>query len=258
MKYKVALCIRGAVSKIKKGMFTNPSDLYNIGEYVNYKACYISILRHIIEYNKEFYDFDVFLQGWNLDLQDDLCKLYKPKKYLFENNDLYKNEILNKINKTSDFGQCSQSLAIKKSIGLMKEYEKENNITYDVVILYRPDILLWKDMNLKNLLIDSETVYVNAYRNCNGDFHFIMNSHCAEQVVNMYDSIKKGNEPMVHNWIKKYLTKYINKKLLIDNIVPGKDQEVLRKIMDFSISKGYLSINKLYEYGMTKEEILKY
>jgi hypothetical protein len=246
MKQKVALCIRGAVSKTNR-RFTSPSELYKDGKYVNYKACYISIIRHIVNYNTD-YDFDIFIHSWNIDLKEDLCKLYKPKKFLFENNDLYKDEILNKINDNAQFAQCSQSIGIKKSIELMNEYEMEENIIYDIVIIYRPDVLLWKDMDLKKLQINSEYIYVNG--NCNGDFHFIMNSGCAKEFANLYYSIDAGNKPIHHHWIQQYIRNWMNKKLIMDDIKPGRDQEVLRKIKECSISKGHLSIEKLREYGI--------
>ena len=57
----------------------------------------------------------------------------------------------------------------------MEEYSKEKDVKYDLIISYRYDVLLWKDLNLNSYIDLDNTVYVNAHVNCDGDFHFIMN-----------------------------------------------------------------------------------
>ena len=52
----------------------------------------------------------------------------------------------------------------------------------------------------------------------------------------------------MHYWIKNYITKICNKNLIMDKIIPGKNQEVIRKIYEFSIKKGYLS-QEMYDLG---------
>jgi len=130
---------------------------------------------------------------------------------------------------------------MKKSIELKEAYEKKYNITYDRVILYRYDVLLWKPIHLEQY--DYDKIYVNAHHDSNGDFHFIMNQENARQFKYLYDSIRFGNKCSVHFWIKQYVEKYMKKKLYMDDIIPGVHQEVIRKIYDFSINKGYLSID---------------
>jgi hypothetical protein len=52
----------------------------------------------------------------------------------------------------------------------------------------------------------------------------------------------------MHYWIKNYITKICNKNLIMDKIIPGLHQEVIRKIKKFSIDKGYLS-QEMYHTG---------
>jgi hypothetical protein len=244
---KVALCMRGTVSK-KIGPFIRKNDLYESSEYVDYTACYNSIKRHIINTNSE-YSIDIFCQGWNLDLEKDIVSKYNPKKYCFENNANYNEYIYKLSDKETDFNGLSQALSFKKVIELKEEYEKENNINYDIVIIYRYDVLLWKDIMLKDYINLNNTIYVNAHdADGNGDFHFIMNSEKANQFKCLVDSIKFGNRHAEHCWIRNYIIKYMKTNIKPDNIYPGVHQEVIRKIFEFSINKNHLSIDLFNSY----------
>jgi hypothetical protein len=246
-KQKVALCMRGAISKVK-GRFEKSNDLYCNSEYVDYEKCYKSIVKHILLPNIELYDIDIFCHCWNVDLEENITKMYNPCRKSFENNQIYNDEINKKCVTSSDFGGISQALTIKKSIELMEEYELEKNIEYDMVILYRYDIFLWKDMNLSNYNKLNDTIYVNAYADCNGDFHFIMNSAVSKKFKNLYDSVELGNNHILHYWIKNYIQNYMKINICMDNIKAGTHQEVIRQIVECSISRGNLNIEDFNKY----------
>jgi hypothetical protein len=233
---RIAICMRGAISK--KHAFFKKNDLYSADEYVDYQKCYRSILKYIVQPN---HHYDFFLQSWNPELEKELVQLYNPVASSFEDNTKYNDEISAICVKEDDFGGISQALAIKKSIELKEAYEKEHKLTYDRVILYRYDVLLWKDINLETY--DHEKIYVNAHGGGNGDFHFIMNQENARAFKYLYDSIHLGNKYSMHFWIQNYVEKYMKKKLYMDDIIPGLHQEVVRKIYDFSIHRGHLSID---------------
>jgi hypothetical protein len=232
---RVAICLRGAVSK--QNAFFKQNEIYLDQPYVDYKKCARSIMKYIVEPNQSNYDFDFFCHGWNQDLEQDMLELYHPKKYLFENNNDYADYINSLCQNEDDFGCVSQALTMKKVIELKEQYEKENK--YDIVILYRYDVLLWKPLLLNEY--NSSNIYVNAQEDGNGDFHFIMNEQNANQFKYLIDSIQKGNQCKMHFWIKNYINNYMKKNLVLDRIVPGRDQEVIRKIQEFSIQPGYLS-----------------
>lgn len=225
---RVALCMRGAISK-KKGDFHYKNQLYMNSEYVDFKKCYDSIKKHIIDVNKEHH-FDIFCQSWSYNLENEIKNLYNPVKYNFEDNKKYNDEI-SSLCTPNNFSGVSQALAIKKTIELKEEYEKEQNIKYDIVILYRYDVLLWKNMILNEYEnIFNNDIYVNAHSDCNGDFHFVMNNNNSYEFKYLYDSIKLGNACIMHYWIKNYVLNFMKKTIIMDKIVPGKNQEVIRKI----------------------------
>jgi hypothetical protein len=253
---KVALCLRGAISK-KHNAFTEQGTLYtNMDQYIDFRAVKASIEKHIIKSNEAKYSVDVFIHCWNTDLETQLVELYSPKKYCFENNEIYNEEILQKTVNREDFSGISQALTMRKSIELMQEYENENNFKYHLVILYRPDVMLWKDMVLDEY--NTDLIYVNNYSghgNCNGDFHFVMNSANSNEFKELYFSTDKGNPHRVHHWIQQFIKDFMHKELHMDNIHAAGDQELLRKIRQCSINSGRTNFETLAVYGLTESEI---
>jgi hypothetical protein len=225
------------------------NNLYSDDNYVNYKICYNSIIKHIINPNLDNYTFDIFCHCWHPDLQKDIINLYSPLKYEFEDNGKYTYEILNLCkNLFADFSGISQALTIKKSIELKEKYENENNIKYDIVILYRYDVFLWKDIILSNYeKIHDDYIYVSG-DNDNDDLHFIMNNHNSYLFKYLYDSLKLGNHHEIHNWIKNYVINYIKKNIIPDYILAGIHQDVLRKITEESIKDKKLTMEQLNSY----------
>ena len=261
MKKKVAICLRGAVSKLFRNL-TDLKQLYNNeGNYVNYTACYKSITRHIVEANAEEYEVDFFTHCWNEDLKDSIINLYQPKRHLFESNGPYIEEIKQKGVVDTEFSNASQALSMKQALILKEEYEAMQGVTYDIVILYRYDVLLWKDICLKTYdRLDNGTIYVNGDQEsgvggCNGDFHFIMSNTMSYKFKYLYNSLDHSNECLQHCWMKRYITEYLRTEILADDILPGKYQEVLRKMRIFSLWPGHIQLDMLYSYGFTLEEL---
>jgi len=257
---KCAICLRGAMSKIGN-KFIYPGTLYSDSPYVNYNAVHKSIMKHIVDANSDI-QFDFFIQSWNIDLENDLTTLYKPCAVSFEDNNIYKEEIINNLKEThislQNFGSNSQLLAFTKSIQLLKNYVDTNDVYYDYVILYRPDVLLWKDINLNDY--DKNKIYVNAMPNGGGDFHFIMNMENSFEFSKIYDTTKTNNivtNTYIHGKIKMYVQHFMGKELFLDDIVPGRDQEVLRKLK-IMIRNTNIDVNKFYDFGLTNDEIDTY
>lgn len=219
---KVAICLSGAMSRLG-GRFLEPGSAHANIPYINYVTCFNSTVKHIVNANSS-HEFDFFLHSCNLDLQENLNKLYCPKASLFEDETPFHQEILSKCKMPEDFGGISKSLSMKKSILLMESYSQN----YDLVIIYRPDILLLKDMVLENY--DPNNIYVNSFIEGRGDFHFIMSYNSATRFKNLYDSLDNGNPHHTHFWIKNYVTQFMQMPLIEDGIVAGIDQEVLRKV----------------------------
>ena len=227
---RVAICIKGAVSK--KGSdherFYHKNELYRHGEYVDYVAVRNSVIKHIVEANPEC-NFDFFLHGWNIDLKDELVDLYKPKSFLFEDNNNYNDEISAMITDPKDFGGISGSLSLKKSLELKEQYEKDNDIKYDIVIIYRYDVLIWKDMSLDFYNVNN-SIYVNKWNgSCSADYHFVMSSENAYRFKYLYNSVvDHNNKHKFHHWIKNYIVNILKCRLLEDDIPVGLFQEHMR------------------------------
>jgi hypothetical protein len=232
---RVAICLKGAVSK-KGGphdRFYYKDDLYKDGQYIDYVKVRESIFKHIIDVNKDVYEFDFFLHCWNFDLKDNMIDIYKPKKEKFEDNTNYNNVIMSVTSDPSDFGGISGGLSLKKSIELKEIYEIEKNIKYDIVIIYRYDVLIWKDIILDKYETD-KYIYVNAWDgSCNADYHFIMSNENSFKFKYLYDSIYLyDNRHGFHHWIKNYLVNIINCELREDEIFAGEHQEHMRVLGD--------------------------
>ena len=254
-KLKVAFVLRGGIAKIGSDFVNSPEDIYRTSQYIDYKACAKSIEKHIFKNNYDRCIFDTFIHSWNFDLQDEIVSIYKPRFYSFENNLKYKEEILSKITDTCEYARLSSALSIKKGIELMESYEDLYKFKYDLVIIYRPDLMLWKNMDLKLYIdkINKDKIIVNGHENENGDFHFIMDSKNARVFKNLYNSRESGNKAKAHFWIKYYIINYMRKDILKDSIMPGIHQEVARKLKEYSIKPNYIKVEKLildYNYDL--------
>jgi hypothetical protein len=243
---RVAFCLKGAVSKEggHHDRFLYKDDLYRDGRYIDYIAVRNSIFKHIVSVNENFV-FDFFIHSWNEDLQQNLLEIYNPKKYCFENNTYYNNIITSVISKPEDFGGVSGSLSLKKSLELKEFHEFQNDIEYDIVIIYRFDVLIWKDLILSDY--DTENfIYVNGWDgSCMGDFHFVMSNNNSRKFRYLYDSLKlTDNTHKFHFWIKYYLLQVLKTELKEDGIIAGLYQEHMRVIgNNFSLKE----IAKQYE-----------
>lgn len=252
---RVALCLRGAVSR-KNSSSHLKNNIYDLQNgYIDYTSVFRSIQEHIYKTNQNS-TIDTFIHCWNEDLESELNQLYCPVKYLYENNNNYITDIESRCKNPIEFAGLSHALSIKKVLEIKEEYEKTNNFIYDIVILYRPDVLIWKNIEFKYYLEKiQDTIYVNAHPGNNGDFHFIMSSEISLKFKNLYDSSSIGNNHLQHFWIQNFITNYIKCNICMDNIVPGRDQEVARpeKIIRHSINENNIDINIFKKYGITKE-----
>jgi hypothetical protein len=266
MLKKVAILLPGTIGRKNKSL-ENIGDIYNkeLGDYVNYNACYKSIIKYIVKENPD-YEFDFFAHLWCYDLIDEIKKLYGLKDYLFEDNRIYVDEIKKWLDDVMDydidkirdkyrypvrFSYVSFLLSIKKVGELLENYVKENNKNYDRVIIYRPDVLLYEPIRLSNY--DFNTIYCNA-PSTNGDFHFIMSFENMKTFTKGYDYISKELKPACHFFHREFVSKILNKNIGIggfvgDSINPPFHQEVIRKI-DLPIYNSYISKEDIEEFGL--------
>ncbi len=250
-KPRVAFLVKGAMANHKKD-FQGDMDKITTGDYINFVPVYNGFKKHIFDVNNS-YDFDTFMFSWNTDLEKQLSDLYRPVVSRFEDNSKYKAEFESKIKSTDQFSQVSQAYAIQRVVELMEIHSKEKGTQYDYVIIVRPDVLLWKDIDLSKYKKDR--IYVNDHPNRDGDFHFVMSQENAGKFKRLYNSVSEGNIPQGHMWIRNFVDNYLKIPYEADGIVPGNSEEVVRKIREFSINKGGINEAQLLEYGFTAEDI---
>jgi len=142
-------------------------------------VCFSGQMRTALEANKSIMQFlgnqlpniDFFFHTWDIksekklfgDVRDDtkytdnhyesldkllkIVKIYEPKKYLIESHEEYINNEGNKKNNPSLW------YSWYKSLKLVKDFEKENDFEYDVVIKMRFDMIYEPGMVLDNLFV---------------------------------------------------------------------------------------------------------
>lgn len=230
-KKRVAFCLVGGVSK-----YNQQVDIYTDNEYINYRGCYNSIKRHIFDANSEKYQFDTYIHCWNPDIQEDLVNLYNPKKYLFEDNTKYKDQ-------HQGNPQVSKAISIKRVSELVEG-------DYDVYIIYRPDLILIKDMNLDDY--EDGVVYSNGYDG--GDFHFVMNKTDFYMFADLFECHPDGDK-YTHTVFKNHVNQYMNKTIQTDSIRVGSYQEVVRKVFRETDNANLIKV--LPEYGFTTYDLEK-
>jgi hypothetical protein len=261
-KKRAAICLKGAMSKKTGNLHTQKLfDEYNQEQnYCDFYSVYNCFFQHIIKPNCERYDIDIFLQSWNPELQNQLINLYKPVSYLFENNNLYANHFQNKLKEIGDYNgensekyaMASSSLAIKKSLELKTNYENQNNFKYDLVLIYRPDVILVRDINFDNYNIDGNVIYCN-YTWINphipiegqGEYYWIMSSETSNRFKFIYDASYK-QKFVNHQGIYYFMKDVLKAEMRHDYIQHGYDITAARTetLGGFSIG-----LNDLKKYG---------
>ncbi len=262
-KKRVAICLKGAVSR-KTGNLHTGKIFYeyrqSYSNYCDYKSVYNCFLEHIIKPNCEKYDIDIFLQSWNPDLQNELINLYKPVSYLFENNIIYSTEFKNKLHEIGDHGgehsdkyaMVSNSLAIKKSLQLKENYENKNNFKYDLVMIYRPDVILVKDINFDNYDVSNNEIYCNyTWINPNipisgqGEYYWIMSSKTSTGFKLIYDALYEAKF-ICHQGIYYFMRDVLHADHRNDETRHGVDIAAARTEMAYGVLGG---IEGLKKYG---------
>lgn len=256
MSNRNALCLVGAVGRVSVQYGDRHPDIYNsrVGKYININLPKKAIQKHILNVNQPV---DIFIHCWSFDLKDQLIKLYSPVVAEFEDNRKYIKDFRELAKKRNgDYCQVSYSFSIKRCLALMHEHEIKNNFRYNRVITFRPDVMIWKDLNLNQY--DVNKIYVNGHPNSCGDFHFVMSSENAERFAKLYDSVVQGKIcPRTHGWIKNYVQTQLKQKLIMDDIKPGKHEEVYRKLLDYPIKQFKISKEFFKTYGFTDKDLVE-
>ena len=192
---KIAVCFCGNV-----GVFYSNKKQYKMDGDIDYRIGYEHWKKYVFDVN----DVDVFIHSWSVKYADGLVDSYKPKKHLIEEqkkfNAKWTDERTGKLltlghpaQLRKEF-QCSRWYSVKESMRLKREYEKENNIEYDLVISARTD---WAWMTEIDFSIFEDTSLFYSPDNSNfmphnprlDDWIFFSNSKNMDKFSNLYDDL---------------------------------------------------------------------
>ena len=179
-------------------------------------------LKHLI---MDHYSTDVFCHCWNVEYQERILSLYKPKKSIFENqkdfdtnlenyninenerninkwnmseiakkgyNDVFENR--NNWEKTIEefkiqaFRTSSRLYSTKRVIELKTQYEEEHNFKYDIVLICRYDNFWNYKYNLNLNTLDNTFCYLE-YRKNRKDSNYSVNDLwilCNSDISNLF------------------------------------------------------------------------
>jgi len=169
------------------------------------------------------YPVDVFLHSWSYQDKDLLINEYNPKKYIIEKQKSFHSFVTNetKIDKSYNLKYneviYSAKYSSKQSIELMHEYEINNNIKYDFVLLARMDILWLVKLDFEKLNNtffyvpiwgenNSQSIHTNGVL---GTF-FLSNSENIYKFRKLYDNLP--------DYLKNNNSLHVIDKLMIDTI----------------------------------------
>ena len=155
---KVALCLLGYVGsplgpmalklkesrkRLEKANLLRKSEMrvLNIG-YTHYK-------KHILDKN----NVDVFIHSWDVDFQDAINELYQPKASVYEqqikfNTPAHLKKRSRWNSNVNDF--YSRWYTLKRSVEIKAQYEEENQMKYDWVMVGRFDVAWETDVIFDN------------------------------------------------------------------------------------------------------------
>ena len=127
----------------------------------------------------EKYDCDIFIHTWdkidsatlswdnkeefkedfNKEVVDLVKTIYKPKKIKIEHQEKMEDKILTSLDgqrQISFNGIKFMFYSLSQANELRKEYEKEQNVNYDIILCTRPDIAIYNFLDIEKILHEAE------------------------------------------------------------------------------------------------------
>ena len=172
------------------------------------------------------YDCDVFIHTWDtfesstlkwdkrqglseklsLATLEHIENQYKPKKMLVESQLIKNDEIINSLidsKKVSFTGMQYMLESLYKVNSLRKEYQKEKNIKYDLIIVTRPDIAIYNKLPLEASLREASMLGYEIDR-CRffAGLSNVSHANVSLMVHRGCDMLFWGKETAIDNFIK--------------------------------------------------------
>lgn len=133
---RVAFCLVGIVGSVQGKYGLDGTTNSTKGLPVDFRIGHHFHKKHIFDNNK----VDVFIHSWSKEFESQIVDLYQPKKYIIEEQINFK-QPTHRMNSV-----MSRWYSTAMSVNLKKLYEEENNFKYDMVMLYRFDHILKRNL----------------------------------------------------------------------------------------------------------------
>jgi hypothetical protein len=215
-------------------------------------------------------DIEVIMHSWAPELEQELRREFAPVTAAFESNpgsEYFKNASWPGCKDVQ--GGCpwiavSWAYSMKRSIELMRQREAETGVQFSNVVFYRPDVLLFKDIIISDILTDRRTVYTTTWGDSRcGDFHHIMARDVAIEFTRLYDVVTTGSKSCSVGCVDGHLDRQCFKRRYLEGVgiptsdshihVPG-DEDVYRSWFQGGDCKATNHFEELKEFGFTRND----
>lgn len=206
----------GMSNNLHRRALPHPMTHYLSKKLINDSSYFLSLFTH----------FSAQINSQSMVKEADLRKLYNPKACVVEKSppseeydDFFGFAVPSQMSKKQPKTRWSRNLFYKifKCNELKKDFEKQNNFKYDLVIRLRPDLSIGEVISPQ---IDKDTLYYR-YRTINisyqiADQYFYADSHTMDKVCDTYNHIedlwKQYNDTEVNHkyyWAEGLLFTYV-------------------------------------------------
>ena len=266
---KIAFCLHGRLGRLRgKIQHGHPLDDLNV-PYNQFKE-------HLFDKNNQV---DTFLHIRDLEGEQELLNLYKPKKYFSEEyKDPDTEKFLTGVQPIAHQRKCSKAMwsrfySLLKSVELKKSYEEEQGFKYDCVFVCRYDLLAFEDFIFPNYDMDYFHMPFSIWHmtRLNGflrehlpDLWFFSSSDQIDEFANIYLDIERyskdfgGNCVSPHFAIANKLKEQNAKVRFVLNADVGDENDITRVALARMRDTKYWGFNKDKNIYFLKENFKKY
>ena len=265
---RIALALHGSVSglRLRASALLASSRSVRLADFANVSRTNHDLLTYLMEPSGGASLFDTFIHSTvpSREVQSRMLSLYEPIAARFDGSFARiwgAAEALQQVTaRASEQGRLGAGADLASRwrsaalvLGMVAEAERAMGRAYSKVVLTRPDISLWRRIDLRRYCTDR--VYVThcfaPYFSppCQADFHFVMTStqarHFAKGASSLlpmrlarlpHNASKEKNDVL-----REYVREFVGVALVADHVVVGRHVEVLRKLHGSVAARAKLS-----------------
>jgi len=223
---RIAVLLVGDVGRMVE------ADVHKKGPYVPLRVTGRSFEKHVLEpNNRQFLDLhkhlDVIVHGWVPGLERIVRKSFPS---IVRSNYTPMGDFESVLRERfggglDDLREAAWAYSLKQAVELMREVELEKRIRYSYVLVYQPDVLLLKDIDVK------KTVAKDAvYRTRGTPLHLATTRALALELAKLYERLPLQPSTSGKGWLQEFVEGTLGVEFIEDEIEAGLDEEVYWKI----------------------------